>query len=51
MEPKTKPLGKKSPTSSGAKKPTVSKQEKNSSSPGSPKGKWLQDMHGQLGWT
>ncbi|XP_028612990.1 surfeit locus protein 6 [Grammomys surdaster] len=38
MEPKTKPLGKKSPTSSGAKKPVVSKQEKNSSSLGSPKG-------------
>ncbi|XP_034352421.1 surfeit locus protein 6 [Arvicanthis niloticus] len=35
MELKTKPLGKKSPTSSGAKKPMVSKQE-NSSSLGSP---------------
>lgn len=48
MDHKTKPLGKKSPTSSRPKKPMVSKQE-NSSSLGSSKGKWLQDVHGQ-GW-
>ncbi|XP_031229044.1 surfeit locus protein 6 [Mastomys coucha] len=38
MEQKTKPLAKKSPTSSRAKKPMVSKQETSSSSLGSPKG-------------
>ncbi|XP_021050356.1 surfeit locus protein 6 [Mus pahari] len=37
MDHKTKPLGKKSPTSSRAKKPMVSKQEKSSSSLGAPK--------------
>lgn len=49
MDHKTKALGKKPPTSSRPKNPMVSKQEKGLSSLGSPKGKWLQDVHGQ-GW-
>lgn len=46
-EHKTKPVGQTAPTSSRAKKPTVSKQEKNSSAPESPEGEGLQSIRGQ----